>query len=161
MPRADLAWIAACAAAITLTACTSSPSSYTTPESNRQASSAHVHTSSGQSAVVYASKSAHLYRGTERFCLRSPRSGTAKYSVHRGRASLTLDIHGFPPRTGIGLDWINNAARGYMIGAFSTDASGSYVGAAPMFRLGEVRAIAIKFERADGTGLPGAGRPCQ
>jgi len=29
-----------------------------------------------------------------------------------------------------------------------------------MFRLGEVRAIAIKFERKDGTGLPGKGKPC-
>jgi hypothetical protein len=47
-----------------------------------------------------------------------------------------------------------------MVGAFTTDASGSYVGAARMFRLGEMRAIAIKFERKDGTGLPGKGTPC-
>ena len=110
--------------------------------------------------MVYASRSAHLYRGTERFCLHSPLSGTAKYSVHAGTPSIILDIHGFPPRTGVGLDWVNNAARGYMIGAFTTDTSGSYIGAARMFRLGEVRAVAIKFERADGAGLPGVGKPC-
>jgi hypothetical protein len=92
--------------------------------------------------------------------LRSPLSGTVEYSVHAGTPSVTLDIHGFPPKTGIGLDWINDTARGYMIGVFTTDASGSYTGAARMFRLGEVRAVAIKFERADGTGMPGAGNPC-
>jgi hypothetical protein len=110
--------------------------------------------------VVYASRSAHLYRGTETFCLHSPLSGTAKPSVHAGTPSIILDIHGFPPKTGVGLDWINNANRGYMIGAFTTDTSGSYIGAARMFRLGEVRAVAIKFEGADGAGLPGAGKPC-
>jgi hypothetical protein len=36
----------------------------------------------------------------------------------------------------------------------------SFAGGARMFRLGEVRAIAIKFERKDGTGLPGKGKPC-
>ena len=73
---------------------------------------------------------AHLYRGTERLCLRSPLSGIAKYSVSAGTPSILLDIHGFPPKTGVGLDWINSAARGYMVGAFTSDASGSYIGAA-------------------------------
>ena len=73
---------------------------------------------------------------------------------------MRLDIHGLPPETGVGLDWINNTVRGYMVGAFTTSASGGYAGAARMFRLGEVRAIAIKFERSTGAGLPGIGRPC-
>lgn len=155
-----LARIAACAAAIAMTACTSAPGSHSTTGSSRNEPRPPDHASSGPVAGVYASKSAHLYRGSERFCLRSPVSGTAKYSVHAGTPSIILDIHGLPPKTGVGLDWINNAARGYMIGAFTTDASGSYVGAARMFRLGEVRAVAIRFERSDGTGLPGAGKPC-
>jgi hypothetical protein len=102
-----------------------------------------------------------VYRGGETFCLRSPLSGTARYSVHAGRASFTLDIHGLPPRTGVGVDWINNPVRGYLVGAFTTGAAGGYVGAAQTFRPGEVRAVSIKFQRSDGTGLPGIGRPCR
>jgi hypothetical protein len=102
-----------------------------------------------------------VYRGTETFCLRSPLSGTARYSVHDGGVNLTLDVRGLPSKTGVGLDWINNPVRGYLVGAFTTGASGSYNGAAQMFRAGEVRAIAIKFQRSDGTGLPGIGKPCR
>jgi hypothetical protein len=102
-----------------------------------------------------------VYRGTETFCLRAPLSGTARYSVHAGRASFTLDIHGFPPKTGVGLDWINNAVRGYLVGAFTTNAAGGYIGTAQTFRPGEVRAAAIRFERSDGTGLPGIGKACR
>jgi hypothetical protein len=76
------------------------------------------------------------------------------------QASFVLDIHGFQPKTGVGLDWINNPVRGYMVGAFTTDAAGSYVGTAQMFRAGEARATAIKFERPGGAGLPGIGTPC-
>jgi hypothetical protein len=75
--------------------------------------------------------------------------------------SFTLDIRGLPSKTGVGLDWINSAARGYLVGAITTGASGSYNGAAQMFRAGEVRAIAIRFQRSDGTGLPGIGQPCR
>jgi len=110
--------------------------------------------------MVYVSRAAHVYRGTETFCLRSPLSGTARYSVRAGRASFALDIQGFPPKTDVGLDWINNPVRGYLVGAFTTDAAGSYVGTAQTFRPGEVRGIAIKFQRSDGTGLPGIGKPC-
>jgi len=101
-----------------------------------------------------------VYRGTEPFCLRSPLSGTARYSVQAGRASFSLDIQGLPPKTDVGLDWVNNPVRGYLVGAFTTDAAGSYVGTAQTFRPGEVRGIAIKFQRSDGTGLPGIGKPC-
>jgi hypothetical protein len=59
------------------------------------------------------------------------------------------------------MDWINNPVRGYLVGAFTTDAAGGYVGAAQTFRPGEVRAVAIKFQRSDGTGLPGIGKPCR
>jgi hypothetical protein len=75
--------------------------------------------------------------------------------------SFALDIRGLPSKTGVGLDWINNQARGYLVGAFNTGASGNYDGAAQMFRAGEVRAIAIKFQRSDGTGLAGIGKPCR
>ena len=102
-----------------------------------------------------------MYLGTETFCLRSPLSGTARYSVSAGRANLTLDIRGLPFKTSVGLDWINNPVRGSLVGAFTTGASGTYDGVADMFRAGEVRAIAIKFQRSDGTGLPGIGKPCR
>lgn len=102
-----------------------------------------------------------MYRSTETFCLRSPLSGTARYSVEAGRASFILDVQGLPPKTDVGLDWINSLARGYLVGAFTTDATGSYVGTAQMFRPGEVRGTAIRFQRSDGTGLPGIGKPCR
>jgi hypothetical protein len=114
-----------------------------------------------RAATAYVSRSAHVYRGTETFCLHSPLSGTARYSVHRSRASFTLDIRDLPSKTGVGLDWINNPARGYLVGAFTTGASGSYDGVADMFRAGEVRGVAIRFQRSDGTGLPGIGKPCR
>ncbi len=60
----------------------------------------------------------------------------------------------------MGLDWINNPVRGYLVGAFTTNPTGSYVGIARAFRPGEVRAIAIRFERSNGSGLRGIGRPC-
>jgi hypothetical protein len=79
---------------------------------------------------------------------------------HAGRARIILDVRGFPPKTGVGLDWINNQVRGYLVAAFTTDAAGSYAGTALTFRPGEVRGIAIKFERSDGADLPGIGKPC-
>ena len=102
-----------------------------------------------------------MYRGTETFCLRPPLSGTARYSLQAGRGSFAIDIHGLPATTGVGLDWINNPGRGYLVGAFTTDAAGSYVGTVQMFRPGEVRGIALRFQRSDGTGLPGIGKPCR
>ena len=49
-----------------------------------------------------------MYLGTETFCLRSPLSGTARYSVSAGGSNLTLDIRGLLSKTSVGLDWINN-----------------------------------------------------
>jgi hypothetical protein len=49
-----------------------------------------------------------VYRGTETFCLSSPLSGRARYSVRGRRANLTLDIRGLLSKTSVGLDWINN-----------------------------------------------------
>ena len=162
--RRELGPLAACIAALTLAACTTGYSSAapprptgTTAGSSQSILRPHA---SYRPATASVSRAAHVYRGTETFCLHSPLSGTARYSVHGGRVSFTLDIRGFPPKTGAGLDWINNPVRGYLVGAFTTDASGSYIGAARTFRPGEVRATAIKFERPDGTGLPGIGKPC-
>ena len=164
VPRKGLVLLAAGIAALALTACTTGTGSTTIPRpTGSKASGSEPGLSARASyrpGVVDVSRSAHVYRGTETFCLRSPLSGTARYSVRGSRASFVLDIHGFQPKTGIGLDWINNPVRGYLVGAFTTDAAGSYVGAAQMFRPGEVRAIAIKFERPGGTGLPGIGTPC-
>ena len=123
-------------------------------------STRHAH-ASYRPATAYVSRAAHVYRGTETFCLRSPLSGTARYSVHAGRVSFAVDIRGLPAQTGVGLDWINNPARGYLVGAVTTGASGSYDGVARMFRAGEVRAVAIRFLRSDGTGLAGVGNPCR
>jgi hypothetical protein len=162
--RRELAVLAACVAALALAACTSTSSAAPPTPTGRIASSSlstpHAHTSY-RPAIAYVSNAADVYRGAEIFCLRSPLSGTARYSVHSGRVSFTLDVHGLPAKTGVGLDWINNPARGYLVGAFTTGASGSYAGVANTFRAGEVRAIAIKFQRADGTGLPGIGKPCR
>ena len=49
-----------------------------------------------------------MYRGTETFCLSSPLSGRARYSVCGRRANLTLDVRCPPFKTSVGLDWINN-----------------------------------------------------
>lgn len=163
--RRGLVLLAAGIAALVLTACTSGTGSAAIPgPADRSESSGSEPGLSARApyrpGVVYVSRSAHVFRGAETFCLRSPLSGTARYSVQAGRASFVLDIRGFRPKTGIGLDWINSPVRGYMVGAFTTDAAGGYTGTARMFRAGEVRAIAIKFERPDGTGLPGIGTPC-
>jgi hypothetical protein len=164
VPRRGLVPLAACIAAFALTACTTGSNSTAIPRpTGNESSRSEPGLSTGASyrpGVVYVSRSAHVYRGIETFCLRSPLSGTARYSVHAGRAGFVLDIHGFLPKMGVGLDWINTAARGYMVGAFTNDAAGGYVGTAQMFRPGEVRAIAIRFERTDGAGLPGIGKPC-
>jgi hypothetical protein len=164
MVRRELVPLAACIAALALAACTTGSRSAAMPRTIGSEFSASLPGPHAQASyrpgIVYVSKSAHVYRGTEEFCLRSPLSGTARYSVTAGRASFSIDIHGFPPKTSVGLDWINNLARGYLVGAFTTDAGGSYVGTAQTFRPGEVRAIAIKFERPDGTGLAGMGKPC-
>ena len=165
VPRRKFGPLAACIAALALAACTTgyssaAPSRLTGSASSRIQPIPHVH-ASYRPGVVYVSRAAHVYRGGETFCLRAPLSGTARYFVHAGRASFTLDIHGLPPTTGVGVDWINNPVRGYLVGAFTTDAAGGYVGAAQTFRPGEVRAVAIKFQRSDGTGLPGIGKPCR
>ena len=164
MSRRDFGPLAACIAALALAACTTgypsaAPARPAGSASSRSQPIPHAHTSY-RPGVVYAISAAHVYRGTETFCLRSPLSGTARYSVRAGRASFTLDIQGFPPKTDVGLGWINNPVRGYLVGTFATDAAGGYVGTAQTFRPGEARAIAIKFQRSDGTGLPGVGHPC-
>jgi hypothetical protein len=165
VPRKELGPLAACFAALALAACTTGSNSAAPPRptgstaSNSQ-STVHAH-ASYRPATAYVSRAAHVYRGAETFCFHSPLSGMARYSVHGGRVSFTLDVRGLPSKTGVGLDWINNSARGYLVGAFTTGASGSYDGVADMFRAGEVRAIAIKFQRSDGTGLPGIGKPCR
>lgn len=158
MSRREIGSFAACIAALALTACTTGYSSAAPP---RPAGSTASSSRSTRPAAAYVSRRAHVYRGTEHFCLQAPLSGTARYSVRAGKVSFTLDIHGLPPNTGVGLDWINNPVRGYLVGAFTTGAAGSYDGVAQTFRAGEVRAIAIKFQRSDGTGLPGIGKPCR
>jgi hypothetical protein len=164
MFRRELVAAAACITALALTACTTGSRSAAMPRASGRGSSGaqpspHAR-ASYRPGVVYASRSAHVYRSGETFCLRSPLSGTARYSVHAGRVRIILDVRGFPPKTGVGLDWINNQVRGYLVAAFTTDAAGSYAGTALTFRPGEVRGIAIKFERSDGADLPGIGKPC-
>lgn len=161
----ELGPLAACIAALTLAACTTGHSSAAPPRPTGSTAvssqpTLHAH-ASYRPATAYVSRSARVYRGIETFCLHSPLSGTARYSVHGSRVSFTLDVRGLPSETGIGLDWINNPARGYLVGAFTTGASGGYDGVADMFRAGEVRGIAIRFQRSDGTGLPGTGKPCR
>jgi hypothetical protein len=158
MFRRELVAAAACITALALTAYTTGSRSAAMPRASGRGSSGAQPSPHARASylpgVVYASRSAHVYRSGETFCLRSPLSGTARYSVHAGRARIILDVRGFPPKTGVGLDWINNPVRGYLV------AAGSYAGTALTFRPGEVRGIAIKFERSDGADLPGIGKPC-
>lgn len=164
MFRKELVPAAACITALALTACTTASRSTAMLRPSGSASSPAQPSPSARASyrpgIVYISRSAHVYRGAETFCLRSPLSGTARYSVRAHRARIILDASGFPSKTSIGLNWINNRVRGYLVAAFTTDAAGSYAGTTLTFRPGEVRAIAIKFERSDGTGLPGIGKPC-
>jgi hypothetical protein len=164
MPWRGLRPLAASVAVLALAACTTGHSSGGLPSPTGSAGGgsqpARQTHASYRPGIAYASRSAHVYRGAETFCMRSPLSGTARYSIHAGRARFLMDIHGLPPKASVGLDWINNAVRGYMVGAFTTNAAGSYMGTADTFRPGEVRAVAIRFERANGIGLPGIGEPC-
>src|SRR5580692_4327906 len=115
--RRELVSLAACADAIALAACSADSSAPTVLSTRQRGSRPHAHASPRHGSLMYASSWAHLYRGSETFCMPPPLSGTAKYAVHAGIPSFALDIHGFPPKTGIGLDWINNLVRGYMVGA--------------------------------------------
>jgi len=90
--------------------------------------------SAGQSSVSVHSG----YGGNEVFCAPQPLSGTLTYRVSSGRASVGVAIRSLPRSTRLGIDWSNNAVRGYLIGTVRSDGRGDSIpGSLRLFRPAE------------------------
>jgi hypothetical protein len=88
----------------------------------------------GESSVPVQS----AYGGHETFCARQPLSGTISYRVVSGRASIRAVIRQLPKRALVGINWANNAVRGYLIGTLRSDGRGDSIpGSERLFRPAE------------------------
>ena len=84
------------------------------------------------------------YEGNENFCAQQPLNGTLAYRVSSGRASIRVALRGLPKRVLVGIDWSNNAARGYLIGTIRSDGhGGSIPGSEKLFRPPESRGYKV------------------
>jgi hypothetical protein len=71
----------------------------------------------------------------EVFCSPQPLSGTLSYRVSSGKASLRSTIHHLPKDALVGINWANNAVRGYLIGTVRSDKRGDSIpGSERLFR---------------------------
>ncbi len=96
--------------------------------------------SAGQSSVPVRSG----YDGNEVFCAPQPLRGTLSYRVNSGRASVRVAIRHLPRSVLVGIDWSNNAVRGYLIGTVRSDGGGdSITGSERLFRPAEARAYKV------------------
>jgi len=96
--------------------------------------------SAGQSSVPVQSG----YDGNEVFCAPQPLRGTLSYRVSSGRASVRVAIRHLPRSTLVGIDWSNNAVRGYLIGTVRSDGGGDSIpGSERLFRPAEARGYKV------------------
>ena len=99
-----------------------------------------IRQSAGQSSVPVQSG----YDGNEVFCAPQPLRGTLSYRVGSGRASLRAAISHLPRSALVGIDWSNNAVRGYVIGTVRSDGRGNSIpGSERLFRPAESRAYKV------------------
>ena len=93
------------------------------------------------------------FAGTEAFCATSGFTGSVVYATSGGTATMTVDVAGLPPRASIGVNWLNDPARGYNIAALGTDASGqAQESTLRLFRPGESRGYRLQLAAADTAG---------
>ncbi len=94
----------------------------------------------GESSVPVRSD----YDGNEVFCAPQPLRGTLSYRVSSGRASVRVAIRHLPRSTLVGIEWSNNAVRGYLIGTARSDRSGDSIpGSERLFRPAEARGYKV------------------
>ncbi len=84
------------------------------------------------------------YEGNEVFCAPQPLKGTLTYRVSSRRASVRVAIRHLPRSTLVGIDWSNNAVRGYLIGTVRSDGGGDSIpGSERLFRPAEARGYKV------------------
>ena len=90
------------------------------------------------------------YRGVENFCASAPLSGHVLYDGTAGQlvpSVLTVAIGGLPPNSSVYIDWLNDHIRGYIIGSFSTDSTGTPIPSSVRIgRLAEVQGVEMVLE---------------
>jgi hypothetical protein len=77
----------------------------------------------GQSSVPVLS----AYGGDETFCAPQPLNGTISYRVSAGRATIRAVLGHLPKNALVGINWANNAVRGYLIGTLRSDKRGGSI----------------------------------
>lgn len=93
------------------------------------------------------------FGGTEAFCATSGVTGSVVYAASGGSVTMTVDVAGLPPRASVGINWLNDAVRGYNIAALETDASGqAQESTLRLFRPGETRGYRLQFAAGDTAG---------
>ena len=84
------------------------------------------------------------YGMSEPFCAIPSLSGRITYEVIDGEATLLLNVRGLPHDETIGVDWLNNNVRGYLVATFATDGRGGAIQESlRIFRPGEVKGLGL------------------
>jgi hypothetical protein len=93
------------------------------------------------------------FAGDETFCGHGGATGRARYVVADGHITLVLALSGLPAQTELGIDWVNNPVRAYLVGTVETDQHGQTIaGSVDLFRGGEVRGTSLLLTtHQDGT----------
>lgn len=82
--------------------------------------------------------------GEQTFCAPQPLSGTVSYRVSSGRASIHVVLRHLPKSALLGIDWANNAVRGYLIGTLRSDRHGDSIpGSERLFRRAEAQGYRV------------------
>jgi Neocarzinostatin family len=80
----------------------------------------------------------------EDFCAQRPLHGTIEYRASRGNVTMEVQVKGLPSKSLVLIDWANNTVRGYEVGSFATDTSGTSIPSSlNLFRPGETRGYKI------------------
>jgi hypothetical protein len=79
------------------------------------------------------------YARDETFCAEKPLIGKVTYRVEARRVTLRFELGGLPRSAQVGVNWINNPVRGYVIASIRTTKSGTArQSTLRMFRGGEI-----------------------
>jgi len=102
------------------------------------------------------------YGRDETFCATGPERGRISYRVASDDATVGVSLAGLPASTTVSVDWLNDLVRGYTIGTFTTDTTGSSVpGTMHLFRPGETHGYEILLTSSDPQATAiGSLRPC-
>jgi hypothetical protein len=101
------------------------------------------------------------FDGDENFCAQHPLNGQIEYRVSSGRASMRIAVGGLPSNAYVGIDWVNNTVRGYLVGSVRTDNRGdSEPNTVNLLRPGETRGYKIILTSPDNIHVVGNLWPC-